>query len=158
MRCGLALWELSLDGRPDPNMQVSMKGNDGAGPRELRARSGAVWVREGTKQEGFWRLDSGLAGREARGADKGVCQGERVSSEKQAGASSQRGLERRTWALSFPWGLEDPTRVVSKGCSCGDLSLRATGPLCALAAWRRLEGFHPGGQTPGHVSGAGNRQ
>nr|XP_055200258.1 inter-alpha-trypsin inhibitor heavy chain H6-like [Nyctereutes procyonoides] len=34
------------------------------------------------------------------------------------------------------------------------MSLRATGPLCALAAWRRLEGFHPGGQTPGHVSGA----
>lgn len=42
-----------------------MKGSDGAGPRELRARSGAVWVREGTKQEDFWRLDSGLAGREA---------------------------------------------------------------------------------------------
>lgn len=71
MGCGLALWELSVDGRPDPNMQVSMKGSDGAGPRELRARSRAVWVREGTKQEGFWRLDSGLAGREARGADKG---------------------------------------------------------------------------------------
>lgn len=77
--------------------------------------------------------------------------GEKVRKSKLEAA--HRELGPWTWGLSFPWGHEKHRRIMSKGFSREDWSLRMMIWFCSLAALRRRWL-----QSRGHVSGAGKRQ